>query len=264
MRVMVEEHFASIGDRRVRYLETGSGWPVLLLHAFPLNADLWAPQLERAPEGFRFIAPDVATRPGAETIDEMAADVLLMAEHLEIERAVIGGISMGGYVTFSAYRQAPERFSGMLLANTRAAADTADARQMRDRLIALAREKGPSAIVDDMMPKLLGATSLRERADVQAQVRRIAGSNTAESIAGALMAMKSRADMSDMLERISCATLVIGGDEDAATPLDEVERMQLRIPRSRFVTLHGAGHLSNLEAPEDFSRALTDFLVSRM
>src|SRR5688572_2752782 len=96
MRVMVEEHFATIAGRRVRYLETGSGWPVLLLHAFPMNADLWAPQLERAPTGFRFIAPDVMARPGAESMDEMAADLLRLAEHLEIERAVIGGISMGG------------------------------------------------------------------------------------------------------------------------------------------------------------------------
>lgn len=260
----MEEHFAAVGGRRVRYLEAGSGWPVLLLHAFPLNAHLWTPQLERAPDGFWFIAPDVRARDGAETIDEMAADVLRLADHLEIERAVIGGISMGGYVTFAAYRQAPDRFVGMLLANTRSAADTPDARRTRDRLIALARDKGPSAVVDDMMPKLLGATTLRERVDVQAQVRQIAGSSTAESIAGALVAMKSRADVSDMLERISCATLVIGADEDTATPLDEVERMQLRIPRSRLVILRGAGHLSNLEAPEDFSRALTDFLVSRM
>jgi pimeloyl-ACP methyl ester carboxylesterase len=261
---MVEEHFASIAGRRVRYLEIGSGWPVVLLHAFPMNADLWAPQLERAPRGFRFIAPDVTAHPGAESIDAMAADVLRLADHLEIERGVIGGISMGGYVTFSAYRQAPERFSGMVLANTRSAADTADARNVRDRLVALAREKGPSAIVDEMMPKLLGTTSLRERADVQAQVRRIGGSNPAESIAGALIAMKGRADVSDMLERISCATMVIGADEDVATPLEEVERMQSRIPRSRLVILRRAGHLSNLEAPDDFSRALTDFLVSRM
>jgi pimeloyl-ACP methyl ester carboxylesterase len=264
MRVMVEEHFAAVGGGRVRYLETGSGWPVLLLHAFPLNADLWMPQLERAPAGFRFIAPDVAVRPGVETMDEMAADVLDLADHLEIERAVIGGISMGGYVTFAAYRQAPERFTGMLLANTRSAADTPDARHARDRLIALAREKGPSAIADEMMPKLLGATSLRERPDVQAQVRRMASAGTPESIAGALAAMKGRPDASDMLERISCSTLVIGAEEDAVTPLEEVERMQRRIPRSRMVILREAGHLSNLEAPEDFSRAMFDFLESRM
>jgi pimeloyl-ACP methyl ester carboxylesterase len=124
MRVMVEEHFATIGGHRVRYLETGSGWPVLLLHAFPMNADLWRPQLERAPEGWRLIAPDVMARAGTKSIDEMAADVLRLADHLEVERAVIGGISMGGYVTFAMFRQAPERFTGMLLANTRAAADT--------------------------------------------------------------------------------------------------------------------------------------------
>jgi 3-oxoadipate enol-lactonase len=261
---MVEEHFAAIGGRRVRYLEVGSGWPVLLLHAFPMNADFWRPQLERAPAGWRLIAPDVTAVPGAESVDEMAAGVLRLAEHLEVERAVIGGLSMGGYMAFAMYRQAPERFSGMLLANTRAAADTPEVRQGRDRLIAMAREKGAAAIADEMLPKLLGATSTRERPDVVATVRRIAESNSPEALAGALIALKTRPDASNMLERISCATLVVGADEDVVTPLAEVERMQLRIPRSRLVVLHGAGHLSNLEAPEEFSRALTDFLTSRM
>jgi 3-oxoadipate enol-lactonase len=264
MRVMVEEHFALVAGRRVRYLEVGSGWPVLLLHAFPMNADLWRPQLERAPEGWRMIAPDVMVRPGAERVDEMAADVLRLGDHLEVERAVIGGISMGGYVTLAAYRCAPERFTGMILANTRASADTDEARQGRDRLIALALENGASAVVDQMLPKLLGATSLRERPDLQARVRSIAESNDGAALAGALTAMKVRPDASDLLERISCATLVVGSDEDAATPLAEVEEMQRRIPRSRFVALRGVGHLSNLEAPEDFSRALSDFLTSRI
>jgi pimeloyl-ACP methyl ester carboxylesterase len=131
-------------------------------------------------------------------------------------------------------------------------------------LIALAREKGASAIADEMLPKLLGATSMRERPDVQTRVRSIAESNTGDALAGALTAMKVRPDASNMLEHISCATLVVGGNEDLVTPHAEVERMQLRIPRSHFVVLHGAGHLSNIEAPEDFSLALTDFLTSRM
>ena len=261
---MVEEHFASLGARRVRYLEVGNGWPVVLLHAFPMTADLWRAQLEHAPDGWRFIAPDVTVQPGAESIDQMAADVLQLADQIEIERAVIGGISMGGYVTLAAYRRAPERFSGMVLANTRATADTPEVRQGRDRLIALARDGGASAIAAEMLPKLVGATSVRERPDVLDRVRAIAESNSGETLAGALAAMKARPDASDILERISCATLVIAADEDVVTPPAEVERMQQRIPRSRLVVLRGAGHLSNLDAPDDFSRALTDFLTSRM
>lgn len=260
---MVEEHFATIADRRVRYLEAGAGWPVLLLHAFPVNADLWRPQLERAPDGWRVIAPDMTPAPG-ETIERMASDVLRLADHLEIERAVIGGLSMGGYVTFAAHRQAPERFVGMLLANTRAAADTAEARAGRDRMMAVAREKGATAIADEMLPRLLGATSLRERPEVCERVRRMAESLPADTIGAALAAMKDRPDSMPDLERISCATLVVGSDEDVVTPLAEVEQMQARIPRSRLVVLHRAGHLSNAETPEQFSHALTDFFASRM
>jgi pimeloyl-ACP methyl ester carboxylesterase len=264
MMQMVEEHFAAVGGRRVRYLEAGGGWPVLLLHAFPMNADQWRPQLERAPAGWRLVAPDVVARPGAERVEAMAADVLELADHLEIERAVIGGLSMGGYLTFAAYQQAPERFVGMLLANTRSAADTPDGRIGRERMIALVRDRGTSAIVDEMLPKLLGATARRDRPDLQAEVRRIAESCSPEGVAGALAAMRDRPDSTPTLERISCTTLVIGADEDVVTPLAEMERMQERIPRSRFVVLRGAGHLSNLEVADQFSRALTDFFASRM
>ncbi len=261
---MVEEHFATIDDRRVRYLETGSGWPVLLLHAFPVNADQWRPQLERAPTGWRIVAPDMMLAPGAASVDGLATDVLRLADHLEIERAVIGGLSMGGYVAFAAYRQAPERFLGMLLANTRATPDNAEGRSGRDRMIALARAKGAAAVADEMLPRLLGVTSRRERPEVCERVRRMAESVPPEAIAAALAALKDRQDSTPLLARISCATLVLGSDEDVVTPLDEVQQMQERIPRSRLVVLQRAGHLSNVETPEPFSQALTDFFDSRM
>jgi pimeloyl-ACP methyl ester carboxylesterase len=131
-------------------------------------------------------------------------------------------------------------------------------------MIALARGTGAAAVADEMLPKLLGATSLGERPDVQDRVRRIAESIPPESIAGALTAMRERPDSTPMLGRISCATLVVAADEDVVTPLSEAEQMQDRIPRSRLVVLHRAGHLSNVETPEQFSQALTDFFASRM
>src|SRR6188768_1778910 len=108
---MVRDLRATINGRKVRYLEAGSGWPVVLIHAFPLDADMWRPQLERVPEGWRFIAPDLrgfgpgAKRPGPgrATLDDMAADVGLLLDHLAVDPAVIGGLSMGGYVTFAMF-----------------------------------------------------------------------------------------------------------------------------------------------------------------
>src|SRR4051794_14607614 len=113
---MIREAHATIDGRRMRYLQAGAGWPVVLIHAFPLNADMWRPQLDRVPAGWRMVAPDIrGFGPGAEpldgstfSLDDAAEDVAALLDHLEIERAVIGGLSMGGYVTFALFRLQPE------------------------------------------------------------------------------------------------------------------------------------------------------------
>ena len=243
-----------------RVLEAGHGWPVILLHAFPVDADMWRPQLDRVPAGWWFIAPDLR----GDTVDAMADNVLSVMDALDIDGAVIGGLSMGGYVTFAMYRRVPERFNGMLLADTRSAADTPEAGEQRTRLIALVREKGPRALADAMLPKLLARTTADAQPELREQIYAMAEARGAEALALALAAMRARPDSTAMLGRISAATLVICGDQDAATPLAEVEAMQRGIPRSRLVVLHGAGHLTNLEQPEEFSTALCDFLTSNM
>jgi pimeloyl-ACP methyl ester carboxylesterase len=135
---MTTTNRVTVGGRSVRYLENGAGWPVVLVHAFPLNAEMWRPQLRHVPAGFRFIAPDLRRfgesggDPGdLPTMDDYAADIAGLLDALEIERAVIGGLSMGGYVTFALFRAAPERFAGMVLADTRSQADTPAARDGR-------------------------------------------------------------------------------------------------------------------------------------
>ena len=155
---------------RMTWLEAGAGWPVVLLHAFPLSADMWRPQLERVPEGWRFIAPDLRgfgrslpPEGGSDmTMDDYAADVLCLMDGLEIEDAVIGGLSMGGYVTFAMFRQAPSRFTGMILADTRSQADTPQAREGRVQLRELLAKDGPRGVADQMLPKLLSEAARRE------------------------------------------------------------------------------------------------------
>lgn len=259
-----------MGDRRQRYLSAGSGWPLILLHAFPLNADLWRPQLERLPGGWRFLAPDLrgfgpAGAPvSTVSIDEIAAGVLGFMDALEIEKAVIGGLSMGGYVTMALYRTAPERFTGMVLANTRAGADTEDGRSARERMAALVRREGPAAVASEMMAKLLGVTSQRARPHLQSLVRRLIESNTADAIAAASLAMKDRPDSMSTLERSAVPALILTGDEDTIIPVSESEAMARAIPRSQLVVLTAAGHLSSLEVPDDFSEALGNFLHANL
>jgi pimeloyl-ACP methyl ester carboxylesterase len=262
---MIREEFVETASGRLRFLEAGSGWPVVLIHAFPLSADMWRPQLEDVPNGWRFIAPDVRglgpePRPPATTMNELADDVVAVLNHVRQDRAIIGGLSMGGYVTLAAFQRAPERFSGMILANTRATADTEDGKRGRDAMIELVGREGPGAVATQMMPKLLGDTSKRERPQLEAHVRGLIERNRAEGIAGAIRAMKDRADTSGLLPRVSLPTLVIAGVEDTLIPVAESEAMAGQLPRAQFVRLQKAGHLSSVESPKDFSEALHNWL----
>jgi pimeloyl-ACP methyl ester carboxylesterase len=268
---MVREGRVTIGGRTSRYIEAGSGWPVVLLHAFPLNAEMWRPLLERVPNGWRYIAPDLrgfgpgGVAPlGPVNMADYAADVTAVLDALEIDAATIGGLSMGGYVTLAMFRAAPERFTGIVLADTRPQADTEAGREGRRRLLGIAQQGGTAAVTEDMLPKLVGETTRRERPEVAGQVRRIAGMNSTEAVAAAIEAMMRRQDSTDLLPRISRPALVIVGDEDTLTPRTDAEDMQRLLSRSRLVAIPGAGHLSALEAPDAFASALADFLTSNM
>lgn len=259
----------------MRYLEAGAGWPVVLLHAFPLNADMWRPQLARVPEGWRFIAPDLTSLPpeggsyrvepegGSDGtgLDDYARAVVRLLDRLEIDDAIIGGLSMGGYITFALFRLAPERFTGAILADTRPQADSDEAKANRARMREVVARKGPAAIADEMLPKLLS----REAApDVVAFVRQTIEAVPAAAIDAALAAMMARPDSTADLARMSIPALVVVGDQDEVTPPAEAERMQTRLPRARLAVIPGAGHLANLERPHEFSQALHDFLVAPM
>lgn len=267
----MQSKVANLPERSVRYLEAGSGRPVVLLHAFPLSADQWLPQLGRVAPGWRFVAPDLrgfrGTGPAFEdiglesaTMDQHAADVLSFMSHLEIERAVIVGLSMGGYVAFALLRHAAAKVNALVLANTRATPDSAEQRAARDRMIDLARRDGAEAIAREMLPKLLGATTTREQPDLVDAVRQLIEVNSAEGLASALTAMKTRPDSTPLLPSIGCPTLVIGGGEDRAVAEADVQAMHDAIPGAKLVMVPDAGHLSNLESARTFNDALSGFL----
>jgi 3-oxoadipate enol-lactonase len=268
---MIRESRARIDGRTIRYLDSGSGWPVVLLHAFPLNADMWRPQLERVPEGWWFIAPDMrgfgpdaVDQAAQATLDQLAADVGALLDRLEIEAAVIGGLSMGGYVTFALFRQQPARFSGMILADTKAQQDTPAGLEGRRQMIDLARTRGAAAVADSMLPKLLGASAAARRPRLADRVRAMIETAPVPAIIGAIEAMIGRPDSRPDLSRIACPTLVIVGEEDVPTPVGDAADMQNQIGRSRLVILPEVGHLSNLEAPDGFALAISDFLASNL
>jgi 3-oxoadipate enol-lactonase len=267
MLLVVREQRVKTSRGTVRYLEAGQGWPVVLLHGFPLTADMWRPQLEAVPDGWRFLAPDLAgfgpdAGASASTLDELASGVIAFLDATEIDKATIGGLSMGGYVLFALLRQAPERASGIVLADTRATADNEQGRAARNKMLETLRTRGVDAVADEMMPKLLGATTHRERPGVERRIREMVRTNTPEGLAGAITAMRDRPDSTPQLSKISVPTLLLVGEEDVLTPPADAAAMRASITRAFLVDIPGAGHLSNLEAPDDFTAALTDFLVA--
>ena len=249
------------------WLEAGSGWPVILLHAFPLTSEMWRPQLDAVPAGWRFVAPDFrgfGDGPpvrGPVSMDDYATDVRELMDRLGIAKATIGGLSMGGYVTFAIFRQAPLRVTGMILADTRPQADTAKGREARVQMRALLAEKGAGGVAAEMLPKLLSPGADRQTVDA---VRATIASADAAGIDAAIGALMERPDSTGDLARIACATLVAVGEADTITPVADAEGMQHAIARSTLAVIPGAGHLSNLEQPAAFSLALQDFLRSAL
>ena len=249
----------------MRYLEAGTGWPVVLLHAFPLSAEMWRPQLDRVPDGWRFIAPEMFDLPpeGGRSIDDYARAVHILLDELRVDTAVIGGLSMGGYVAFAMFRQEPERFSGIVLADTRPQADTPEGRAGREQMRRLLARDGVRAVADQMVPRLLSAHALQDD-DIAKAVRALIERVPEPAVDAALQAMMTRPDSSLLLAHMSCPALVVVGEEDSLTPPDVSDAMQRELPRSTLTVIPGVGHLSNLEAPDQFSKALEDFLTAHL
>lgn len=263
----ITRHTIDTARGPIKWHEAGAGWPLVLLHAFPLTAEMWRPQLERVPPDWRFIAPELSSAVpprGDRTIDDYAADVGALLDALKMDDAVIGGLSMGGYIAFALFRRSPELFSGMILADTRPQADSPQGRDDRVKMRELVSREGVGAVADRMLPRLLSKQTFEERPELVQRVREIIESNTPRAVDAALHAMMTRPDSTPDLARMSCATLVIVGEEDSVTPPSEADAMHRAIERSVLVSLAGAAHLSSLEQPDAFSRALADFLLSHI
>jgi len=254
----------------LRYLEAKpaagvrSRGTLLLLHAFPLNSAMWKPQLMFAEHGWHVIAPDLTQGGASTTMDDFAGDVVDLLDKLQIEDAIVGGCSMGGYLAFALFRRAERYIRGLILADTRAPADTPEAIEARKKMLQLAADKGTSAVVDDMMPKLLGETTKKTRPAIVDRVRSIALANAAESVGGMVRAMMTRQDSTPLLPKIQVPTLILVGAEDTLTPPAMSEQMHTAIAGSELIVFPGAGHLSSVEDPQSFNEAVAKFLEHRL
>ncbi|MGI8984631.1 MAG: alpha/beta fold hydrolase [Acidimicrobiales bacterium] len=260
--------FAEVDGARVHYLDAGAGEPALvLLHAFPLRAEMWEPQLEELSADRRVLAPDLLGFGRSDAPESMfrytmagSADLVAgLLDHLGLERVVLGGLSMGGYVAFACLRQHGHRVSALVLADTRAGADTPLAFDRRtDQQDQVARV-GTPALIETLLTGLLCDHTRAHRPELVEHVRRLMANPPAGFI-GALEAMKHRPDSTGELASIAVPTLVVVGEDDALSPPEVAREMHGAIPGSELAVLGRAGHLSNLEAPEEFNAAVGDFL----
>ncbi|HVS36418.1 MAG TPA: alpha/beta fold hydrolase [Gemmataceae bacterium] len=253
----------------VTFLEGGKGLPVLLLHAFPLSSAMWRSQIQVLASDFRVIAPDMRgfggtpAFTGAPSVDQMADDAAGLLDDLKIRGPVtVGGLSMGGYVALAFARRHANRLRAVILADTRAEPDDAAARLNRDKLIEFASHNPSTAVVEQLLSKMVCAETLQKRPEVIDAVKYFASLQAPAGIINALKALRDRPDATPFLPSIAVATLVIVGREDALTPPAVAEKLKAAIPGARMIVLEKAGHLSNLEQPEAFNTAVRDFLAA--
>lgn len=251
----------------IAYDDVGSGVPVLFVHGFPHNRTLWAPQLGALVDRARCIAPDLrgfgeSSRHGPFSIDQYADDVAMLARTLGVARAVVTGVSMGGYIAFSLWRRHRDLVRALVLADTRAGADTEEGRAKRQALIELARTRGSGAVADSQITGMIGKTTREKRPRLIDDVHGMLESAPVEGIVGALGAMMERVDSTPTLATIDVPALVVVGDEDVATPVSEARLLHSGIRGSRLEVIAHAGHVSNMERPAAFNHVLSEFLAS--
>ena len=243
----------------------GDGPALLLVHGFPLDHSLWAHQVASLAR-WRRIAPDLRGAGASDAPDggysmaTYADDLVRLLDRLQIERAVVAGVSMGGYVAFELLRRHRARVMGLILVDTRADADNAEARKGREGMMEIARTHGAAAVAERMVPRLLGRSTQQTQPNIVEQLKAMIGRTPVSGIVGALGAMRDRPDSTPLLPTIDVPTLVVVGAEDELMPPTAARDMAAAIPSAAMRTIAGAGHLAPLEAPTAVTRVIAEFL----
>jgi 3-oxoadipate enol-lactonase len=246
--------------------DDGAGPPILFLHAFPLDSRMWDGQVGALRDAFRTVRFDVSgfgasdLRIEVTSMEGIAADAVRVLDARGIPSAVVVGCSMGGYAALALVRHHPARVRALVLHDTRAEADTPDAREKRVALADRVLREGLAPVVEAFLPKVLGATTRSGRPALVDRVRRWMGEAEPAAVAAALRGLALRADATGHLAEIGVPTLVVCGEEDEVTPLASSQRLADGIPGARLAVIPEAGHLSNLENPRAFDGALRAFL----
>jgi 3-oxoadipate enol-lactonase len=253
-------------DADIAYRVLGEGPPVILLHPFPVNYEFWLPIAHALSTRFRVVLPDLrghgdsGVGEGPATMAKHAADLARVMDDAEIGRASLIGVSIGGYATFEFWRKYRGRAAALVLCNTKASADTPDARATRLQSANDVLERGTEAFFESMVPRLLGSTTRETRPDLVDGVMRMMRQMSPEDVAQVQRGMAERPDSIDTLKTINVPTLVLTGDEDVLTGPNEAQLMHRQIPGSEVRVISRAGHYTAWERPEEATNLIRHFL----
>jgi pimeloyl-ACP methyl ester carboxylesterase len=248
----------------LHYRDVGQGLPVLLLHAFPLDGSAFDRQVAALSGRYRFLVPDVRgfgqsrLGEGPLEMDRIARDALALLDALNLDTAVVGGVSMGGYAALALLREDPSRVRGLVLVDTQCTADDAAGRDQREATARRAETEGTAAVVQGLVPKLVHAGP---DSPVGREVSALGLSVSPQVIAAAQRGMGLRRDSKDLLARFAGPTLVVVGEHDAVTPVAKAKQMADLVQGARLEVIPHAAHLPNQEQPEAFNAVLDAFLA---
>ena len=258
----------NVGDIELSVRQDGQGPPLLFVHGFPLDHTMWNKQIEEFSKDYRVIAPDLrgfgasALGAGPASMARLADDLAAMLGELQVTRPVVFcGLSMGGYVGWQFWDRHSDRLDKLILCDTRAAADSAEtAHGRRETAARTLREGTAGELIDTTLPKLFAKSTNTTEPVLIDSTRRVMESTKVQTIAATLEAMAERPDFEPRLAEITVSTLLICGEHDMITPVEEMRQVAAAIPDAQFEEILGAGHMAPMEQPAAVNRAIHEFL----
>lgn len=257
-----------INNNELFYEEHGSptGKTIVFIHGFPFNHEMWRAQIELLKGHYRVIAYDVrghgqsAVGDGQYMVEFFVDDLISLLDHLKVERAILCGLSMGGYITLRAVERSPERFQAMVLCDTSSEADTNEAKLRRAATVQAVKRDGVKTFAETFVKSVFASETFDKKPDVVQFIKRIIESTSPTAISGTLLALAARSETTSSLPKMKIPALIMVGEQDKLTPPSISEMMHGKLPTSELHVIPKAAHLSNLENPDEFDRHLLRFL----
>lgn len=240
--------------------------PVVFIHGFPFSQEMWAPQVTALQGSYNLVTYDnrghgkTDAGDGQYLLETFVDDLIGLLDNLEIEKAVLCGLSMGGYIALRAVERNPERVKALVLCDTRSEADSNEAKLKRAANLKLIKEKGVPAFAEGFLKAIFAPESFEKNPEAVESIRKILLANPPLGICGTLLALASRTDTTDALPKIKVPTLIMVGDQDPITPPAASKSMNKAIPNSELHIIPHAAHMSNIENPDEFNKHLAEFL----